>query len=388
MKRIVVLGATGSIGRAALEVIERFPDRFQVVGLSSQANVTGLAELVHKFHAEEAVIASEVQAQSVQELFPSFCRLSFGEMALSQLAAREDVDLVLVSVVGIAGLLPTLQALRKGKTVALATKEALVAGGKLVRRALSEGKGLLLPVDSEHSAIFQCLQGNSPESLEKIILTASGGPFYGKSQEALEKVTVDEALAHPVWRMGKKVTIDSATLMNKGLEVIEAHYLFDLPPERIEVLIHPRSIVHSLVQFRDGAMLAQLSLPDMRLPIQFALLFPERLPSLVQPLDLSQVKRLDFEKADPERFPALKLAYQVLSSGGTFPTVLSAADEIAVQAFLEGRITFPRIVEVVEEVLSRHSPYPGNTLQEALEADRWARKEAEKIISGKKSPDL
>jgi 1-deoxy-D-xylulose-5-phosphate reductoisomerase len=235
-------------------------------------------------------------------------------------------------------------------------------------------------VDSEHSAIFQCLEGQPREAVERIILTASGGPFWRRSPAELEKVSVAEALAHPVWKMGKKITIDSATLMNKGLEVIEAHYLFGLPPEQIEVLIHPKSVVHSLVQFKDGAMLAQLSVPDMRLPIQYALLYPERLPSLVRPLDLAEVGKLEFERADPDRFPALRLAFEALRRGGTYPAVLSAADEIAVQAFLEERISFVRILAVVEEVLARHVPLSGKTLEEVLAADRWARAEAETII--------
>ncbi|MGB9835094.1 MAG: 1-deoxy-D-xylulose-5-phosphate reductoisomerase, partial [bacterium] len=314
------------------------------------------------------------RANLLGSFLPPGTGLYLGEEGLVELVTREDVDLVLVAVVGIAGLLPTLEALRRGKTVALATKEALVAGGKLVKRAIQEGGGRLIPVDSEHSAIFQCLQGESMEAVDKIILTASGGPFWRRSPAELERVTVEEALAHPVWKMGKKITVDSATLMNKGLEVIEAHYLFGLPPEKIEVLIHPQSVVHSLVQFKDGAMLAQLSVPDMRLPIQYALLYPERLPSLVRTLDLAEVGKLEFQRADPERFPALRLAYRALEMGGTAPTVLSAADEVAVQAFLEGRISFTRIVQMVEEVLSSHVPLSGETLEEVLEADRWARK--------------
>jgi len=377
--RVAILGATGSIGRQALEVVERFPERLELVGVSASRSVEELKKIVLRYHPKAVALTHLASTDPTRsKLLGPFLSpqtsLYLGEEGLVELVTREDVDLVLVAVVGIAGLAPTLEALKRGKTVALATKEALVAGGKLVQRATSEGGGRLIPVDSEHSAIFQCLEGQPREALERIILTASGGPFWRRSPAELEKVTVAEALAHPVWKMGKKITIDSATLMNKGLEVIEAHYLFGLPPERIEVLIHPQSVVHSLVQFKDGAMLAQLSVPDMRLPIQYALLYPERLPSLVRPLDLGEVGKLEFERADPERFPALRLAYQALKLGGTFPAVLSAADEIAVQAFLEERISFVRILAVVEEVLARHVPLAGETLEEVLEADRWARK--------------
>ena len=377
--RVAVLGATGSIGRQALEVVERFPERLELVGVSASRSVEELEKIVLRYRPKAVALTHPASTDPTRsKLLSPFLSpqtsLYLGEEGLVELAAREDVDLVLVAVVGIAGLAPTLEALKRGKTVALATKEALVAGGKLVQRAASEGGGRLIPVDSEHSAIFQCLEGQPREALERIILTASGGPFWRRSPAELEKVTVAEALAHPVWKMGRKITIDSATLMNKGLEVIEAHYLFDLPPEKIDVLIHPQSVVHSLVQFKDGAMLAQLSVPDMRLPIQYALLYPERLPSLIRPLDLAEVGKLEFERADPERFPALRLAYQALKLGGTFPAVLSAADEIAVQAFLEERISFVRILAVVEEVLARHVSLAGETLEEVLEADRWARK--------------
>lgn len=377
-RRIAILGATGSIGRAAIEVCDKFPEKIEVVGLSAFSHLDELLKEASRVHPRFLVLQEEVGAVEALKFLPF--QIFFGERGLVELVTREDVDLVLVAVVGIAGLAPTLEALKRGKTVALATKEALVAGGKLVERAIKEGGGRLIPVDSEHSAIFQCLKGESREALEKIILTASGGPFWRRSPAELEKVTVAEALAHPVWKMGKKITVDSATLMNKGLEVIEAHYLFGLPPEKIEVLIHPQSVVHSLVQFKDGAMLAQLSVPDMRLPIQYALLYPERLPSLVRPLDLGDVGKLEFERADPERFPALRLAYLALEMGGTAPTVLSAADEVAVEAFLGGRISFTRIVQVVEEVLSSHVPLSGETLEEVLEADRWARFEARKKI--------
>jgi len=371
-RRVAILGATGSIGRAAIEVCDKFPEKIEVVGLSAFSHFDELLKEASRVHPRFLILQEEVGNVEALKSLPF--QIFFGERGLLELVKREDVDLVLVAVVGIAGLLPTLEALRRGKTVALATKEALVAGGKLVEKALKEGGGRLIPVDSEHSAIFQCLQGGSREALDKIILTASGGPFLGRSPAQLERVTVEEALAHPVWKMGPKISVDSATMMNKALEVIEAHYLFGLPPEKIEVLIHPQSVVHSLVQFKDGAMLAQLSVPDMRLPLQYALLYPERLPSLVLTLDLAQVGKLEFQRADPERFPALKLAYKALEMGGTAPAVLSAADEVAVGLFLQGKIPFTRIVPLVEEVLSSHVPLTGETLEEVLEADRWARK--------------
>ena len=371
-RRVAILGATGSIGRAAIEVCDKFPEKIEVVGLSAFSHFDELLKEASRVHPRFLILQEEVGNVEALKSLPF--QIFFGERGLLELVKREDVDLVLVAVVGIAGLLPTLEALRRGKTVALATKEALVAGGRLVEKALKEGGGRLIPVDSEHSAIFQCLQGGSREALDKIILTASGGPFFGRSPAQLERVTVEEALAHPVWKMGPKISVDSATMMNKALEVIEAHYLFGLPPEKIEVLIHPQSVVHSLVQFKDGAMLAQLSVPDMRLPLQYALLYPERLPSLVRSLDLAQVGKLEFQRADPERFPALKLAYKALEMGGTAPAVLSAADEVAVGLFLQGKIPFTRIVPLVEEVLSSHVPLTGETLEEVLEADRWARK--------------
>jgi 1-deoxy-D-xylulose-5-phosphate reductoisomerase len=288
------------------------------------------------------------------------------------LAAREDVSIVLVAVSGYAGLSPTLASLRRGKRVALATKEALVAAGELILDAASQGGGEIIPVDSEHSAIYQCLEGRDRKDLQRIILTASGGSFRGWERDRLAQVTVQEALAHPTWRMGPKVTIDSATLVNKGLEIIEAHHLFGLPGERIEVLLHPQSIVHSLVELVDGAVFAQLSLPDMRLPIQYALTVPDRLPSSLQPLDLAAVGNLGFSRPDDNLFPALSLAYAALKEGGTAPAVFSAADEMAVELFLNQRIPFLQILELVREAVETHQARPA-TLESVREADLWAR---------------
>ena len=385
-KRVAILGATGSIGLAAAEVCLQHTDELEVVALSARSASERLVGLIRQLHPNAlALTNSWERLETVHSLFPQL-ELQVGEESLLWLAQREDIDLLLVAVVGIAGLQPTLAALDQGKTVALATKEALVAAGPLILKTLKEGGGQLIPVDSEHSAIFQCLQGQERRSLRRILLTASGGPFLGWPEEKMAQVTVEQALAHPTWRMGPKITVDSATLLNKGLEVIEAHYLFDLPPERIEVLIHPQSIVHSLVEFQDGALLAQLSLPDMRLPIQYALLYPRRLPSLVDQLDLTQIGRLDFHRPDRGQFPALRLAYAALERGGASPAVLSAADEVAVELFLERKIGFLEIMPLVEGVLAAHwqgQPKEhvsvAGSVGEILEADRWARQKAGEI---------
>ncbi len=375
MKRLAILGVTGSIGRAALDVVERFPDRLQLIGVSAFREMDSLRTILA--HWSPRVVACP-SSQNLAALRPALrppMEVYFGQEGLARLASREDVDLVLIAVVGIAGLVPALEALKRGKTVALATKEALVAGGKLIGAAASIGRGKLLPVDSEHSAIFQCLKEEEPSRVRKIILTASGGPFRNKRRDELEKVTVEEALAHPTWHMGPKVSTDSATLMNKGLEIIEAHHLFRLGPGQIEVVLHPQCIVHSLVEFCDSSLLAQLSWPDMRLPIQYALLYPERLPSLVSPLDLVEIGRLDFEEIDRGSFAAIDLAYRALETGGTLPVVLSAADEVAVRFFLEGKIPFIKIVELVQRVMERHEPLKGDQLDEIIWADQWARAE-------------
>ncbi|MCX5970735.1 MAG: 1-deoxy-D-xylulose-5-phosphate reductoisomerase [Coprothermobacterota bacterium] len=399
-KRVAILGATGSIGLAAAEVCLQHADELEVVALSARSTSDRLVGLIRQLRPSAlALTDSQEGGETVHALFPQL-ELQVGEGSLLWLAQREDIDLFLVAVVGIAGLQPTLAALDRGKTVALATKEVLVAAGPLILKALEEGGGQLIPVDSEHSAIFQCLQGQEKRSLRRILLTASGGPFRGWPEEKMAQVTVEQAMAHPTWRMGPKITIDSATLLNKGLEVIEAHYLFDLPPERIEIVIHPQSIVHSLVEFQDGALLAQLSLPDMRLPIQYALLYPRRLPSLVAPLDLTQIGRLDFHRPDLERFPALRLAYTVLKRGGAAPAILSAADEVAVQLFLDRRIGFLEIIPLVEQVLSAYEDtLPGavklrnpfsaaGSLEEILAADHWARQKISEIAVLLKRPPI
>jgi 1-deoxy-D-xylulose-5-phosphate reductoisomerase len=300
----------------------------------------------------------------------------------SALASRIEAEVVVAAIVGFAGLRPVLAALDRGATVALANKETLVAAGAIVSRAMSKGSGRILPVDSEHSAIFQCMQGEDGRAVRRIILTASGGPFRDRALDTFATITKDEALLHPNWNMGAKITVDSATMMNKGLEVIEACWLFDLPPERVAVHIHPQSIVHSMVEYIDGAVIAQLGIPDMRTPIAYALSYPDRLPLDLPPLDLCALKTLTFEEPDPEKFPCLGLAYQAAKAGGTAPAVLNAVNEVAVEAFLAGRIGFLDIAAVIRRVLERHSPRELEHIDTALRADRWGREEARRIIGG------
>jgi 1-deoxy-D-xylulose-5-phosphate reductoisomerase len=369
---VVILGATGSIGRTALDVVERFPDHLRLIGISAHRKTEGLPALVRRYHPRVLALPDPDGLSAIRADLPAGLDLELGPNSLDMLAAREDVSIVLVAVSGYAGLSPTLASLRRGKRVALATKEALVAAGDLVQDAASQGGGEIIPVDSEHSAIYQCLEGRERKDLQRIILTASGGPFRGWERERLAQVTVQEALAHPTWRMGPKVTIDSATLVNKGLEIIEAHHLFGLPGERIEVLLHPQSIVHSLVELVDGAVFAQLSLPDMRLPIQYALTLPERWPSSLNPLDLAEVGNLSFSRPDDNLFSALSLAYAALKEGGTAPAVFSAADEVAVELFLNQRIPFLQILELVREAVETHQARPV-TPESVQEADSWAR---------------
>jgi 1-deoxy-D-xylulose-5-phosphate reductoisomerase len=383
-RRIVILGSTGSIGVNALGVTELLGDSHRIVGLSAYGNTGRLLEQIHKFNPEVVAVweestARDLRARGLRVRGKALVVLS-GIEGLVELATWPTANFILSSVVGAVGLRPLLAALRAGKTVALANKEALVMAGALVVNEAKRWKATLLPVDSEHSAIFQCLQGSSKKAVQKLILTASGGPFY-RYKKPLSGVTVEQALAHPTWRMGKKITIDSATLMNKGLETLEAAILFDLPIERCEVLIHPQSIVHSLVEFVDGAMLAQLSWPDMCLPIQYAMTYPERTPGRLASLDLAKAKQLEFYEPDFSRFPCLGLAREASRKGSTWPTVLNAADEIAVHAFLNGRIKFTDIPKVVEKTLAKHKGSGRLSLDSVLEADRWSRDVAKELIS-------
>lgn len=380
-KRISILGSTGSIGRQALEVVRLLRGEVSVLGLAAGRNRELLARQITEFHPAVVSLAEEDDALWLRDNLPRNTRVQVfcGEEGMVRVATHEEVDMVLTAVSGAAGLIPTVAAIRAGKDIALANKETMVAAGPLVVGLAGEYGVRIIPVDSEHSAIWQCLHGEDVRDVEKIILTASGGPFRNFSREEMAAVTVREALAHPNWSMGPKITIDSATLMNKGLEVIEARWLFGIDYDRIEVLLHPQSIIHSMVEFVDGSILAQLGLPDMRLPIQYAFTYPHRkksgLPRLKRSLDT-----LTFEEPDEERFPALKLAYRAGRVGGTMPAVLNAANEVAVHAFLKEKIRFLDITDVVERVMSEHVPTPEPSLEHILEADRWARKRAESII--------
>jgi len=362
VRRIAILGSTGSIGRQALDVIRQSPQRARVVGLAGETNITLLETQIEEFQARMFWSSMRPGSSHGAELLP-----------MEEIAAHPDVDLVIVATSGKSGLAPTLAALGQGKTCALASKEVLVMAGDLVLREAKRHNADLLPIDSEHSAIWQCLLGEDT-SPQRLILTASGGPFYRHSRSQLQEVNAEQALSHPTWKMGPKVTIDSATLMNKGLEVIEAHWLFTLPFDRIAVLIHPQSIIHSMVEFVDGSVKAQLSYPDMRLPIQYALSHPQRWPNAELPrLSWDKIRQLSFEPADRQRFPCLELALEAGRSGGTYPAALCAADEVAVDFFLRGEIGFTDMGPLIEGALSRHRNVANPTLDDIVEADRLAR---------------
>jgi 1-deoxy-D-xylulose-5-phosphate reductoisomerase len=371
MKRLIVLGSTGSIGRQALEIVDAFPGEFEIVGLGARRSAGALAQQARRYRPRVVALVDETGAGELKRVLPSGVTLFTGPEALRR-AAIIDGDVVLVAVVGIAGLLPTLDALRSGHDVALANKETLVAGGPLVMDALRASGRRLFPVDSEHAAVAQCLRGEDRRSLARILLTGSGGPFLRRPLGDLAAVTREEALAHPTWTMGAKITVDSATLMNKGLEVIEAHWLFDLPAERIEVVIHPQSIVHSLVEFADGSVKAQLAPPDMRLVIAYALRGGDRTALPVPRLEWDRLN-LTFERPDPTRYPCLRLAYAALRAGGTMPAVLNAANEIAVERFLAGAVAFTDIAASVERTMDAHRPGAIHSVDDILAADTWAR---------------
>jgi 1-deoxy-D-xylulose-5-phosphate reductoisomerase len=387
MKQISILGSTGSIGVNVLNIIREFPKLFGVAGLSAGRNVKLLSKQVLEFKPALVSVYDENHAAQLRELLPTHFhkRIVHGTRGNQDVGALDEADFVVSAIVGAAGLLPTLAAIEAGKDIGLANKETLVMAGKIVMDKV-RAKGIrLFPVDSEHSAIFQALEGGRRQDVNKIILTASGGPFREKSFAALKTVTPAQALNHPNWSMGKKISIDSATLMNKGLEVIEARWLFDMHHDDIEVVVHPQSIVHSLVEFQDGSVLAQLGIPDMRIPIAYALSYPQRLPLKLNRLALSQCDHLQFEEPDYQRFPALQLSFEALKRGGTAPAVLNSANEEAVEAFLHNRIAFPRIAEVVEESMERVNHGDENILEDILEADREARRVAGNLIAGKAS---
>ena len=375
MQRIAILGSTGSIGTQALDVIARHPDRYRAVALAARSSAQLLAEQVRRFHPTAAVLTCPPDGFAGT----NECQWAFGQEALLDICQREDVDAVLVAVVGIAGLPAVLRCIECGKKVLLANKEALVTGGELVMRAAKEKGVPILPVDSEHSAIFQCIQGRPNAQPVRIVLTASGGPFRTWSLEQVQQATVEQALRHPNWAMGRKITIDSASMVNKALEIIEARHLFGLEADKIQVVVHPQSIVHSGVAFSDGATLVQMGLPDMRVPIAYAMSYPDRLPDVAPQLDLTETGALTFEKPDFARFPALALAYRVLKEGGTAPVTLNGANEVAVQLVLEKKLPFFRIASVLEAALDRLPAQPVTDVEQVYAADREARRVAQEV---------
>jgi len=385
MKSISILGSTGSIGRQCLDVVGRHPDRFRVVALAAGSSLDTLAEQVRQFRPELVSVGDAARLREFQSRLGSpngrGPDIHAGAEGLEAVATHPSADIVVSAAVGVVGLPATYAAVRRGKTVALANKEVLVAAGEVVMAAARKAGVALLPVDSEHNAIHQCLRAGGPKEVRRLVLTASGGPFRTTPVSRLARATPKQALAHPNWRMGQRITIDSATLMNKGFEVIEARWLFDVPLERIDVVIHPQSIIHSMVEYVDGSVLAQLGPPDMRLPIQYALTYPERVPAPGFSLDWSRIERLEFAKPSPRKFPCLELARQALRRGGAAPCALNAADETAVAAFLAGRLPFPGIARTVERVLERTPTAPLASIDDVLAADREARRAAEEFVS-------
>ena len=373
MKTLAILGSTGSIGTSTLEVVRAHPERFRVRYLSANRNIEALCAQAREFHPEAVAVFDTNAADAVRNALGTATRVFDGLEGLLDIARRDDYDTLVSALVGFSGLLPTIAAIESGRDIALANKETLVVAGEVIAHLLEKHRVTLAPVDSEHSAIWQCLSGEPEGSATKIILTASGGPFRGRSREQLAKVTPQEALRHPNWSMGSKITIDSATLMNKGLEMIEAHWLFRLPPDRIEVIVHPQSIIHSMVEFADGSIKAQLGLPDMKLPIQYALSWPGRFPTPGPRLDFRALRQLTFEEPDRDAFPCLGLAYEALSVGGTAPACMNAANEVAVQAFLDGRIGFLDIPALVEESLAAVPVRPAADVASILAVDAETR---------------
>jgi len=385
MKAISLLGSTGSIGTNALRVTASFPGAFRIVGLSGGKNVAVLADQTEQNHPEIVSTGNEGSCVELQAIlrkrnYPmAQTRFVHGVEGHTEVSCHPDVTLVLAAITGAAGLLPTYRAIEAGKTIALANKEAMVMAGQLMKQKASERGVEIIPVDSEHNAIHQCLRGGRKEEVRRLILTASGGPFRETPSEKLRSVTREQALNHPTWRMGRKITIDSATLMNKGLEVIEASWFFNISPDHVGVVIHPQSVVHSMVEFVDGSILAQLGPTDMRIPIQYALTFPERWHSPLPPLEIHKHAQLEFFEPDREKFKCLDLAYRAIRSGGTAPTVLNAANEVAVDAFLHDGLAFHEIPDIIESVLNSHPRYEVADLDSILKADAWARNEASKL---------
>ena len=372
-KKVVILGSTGSIGVSALKVANDLSERIEIVGLGAYQSADKLLSQLNQTGARAACLSDQDVAESISADVPSGVDMFSGEEGLVELATLEEADIVLIAIVGVAGLKPALAALEAGKDLAVASKEILVMAGQEVMETASRTGSKVLPVDSEHNAIFQCLEGKEPDTVSRLILTASGGPFRKYGRKDLENVSVEKALNHPTWDMGPKITVDSATLFNKGLEMIEARWLFDIEMDRVDVIVHPQSIVHSMVEFIDGSILAQLSVTDMCFPIQYALTWPERVPNSLPPLDFADLGKLDFEKPRTEDFPALNLARAAGNAGGTLPAVMNAANEIAVAQFLKGQLSFSGIWEHVESVMTNHKVIENPAIDELIEADQWAR---------------
>lgn len=377
-KKIVILGSTGSIGQQTLEVVQKYSNEFEVVGLSGWENIRLLKEQISFFKPKIAVVKNEDTAKRLRKELnnPNNIKILWGTNGLIKISILEDIDITVVAIIGIASLIPTFEAVKRGKKVALASKEAMVAAGELLVKEAKTRNAKILPIDSEHSAILQCLKNEQKDCVEKIILTASGGALYNFTENALNNVSVEDALNHPTWKMGKKVTIDSATLMNKGLEVIEAKWFFDIPANKIEVVIHPQSYVHSMVQFIDGTILAQIGEHDMRIPIQYALFHPNRISNNFSRLELTKVDQLTFKKPNFNKFPCIKLAYQALELGGTMPAVLNGANEIAVNAFLNNQIKFTAIPQIIQDTMKEHKINHNPDINDILDADCWAREKA------------
>ena len=384
MKKVILLGSSGSIGESTCKVARALPEKMKLVGLGVAKSTDRMLEQAKEFGVKALAVSDPHAAEKVKSRLPQGTQFYPGPEGLARMVEETEADMVLVAIVGTAGLAPALAALRSGKDLAVASKEILVLAGSAVMTEAKKMKKLVLPVDSEHNAIFQCLVGANEKEVRKVILTASGGPFRQSSVQAMEKVTLAQALKHPTWSMGQKITIDSATMFNKGLEMIEAHWLFGLPMRQVDVVVHPQSIVHSMVEFIDGSVLAQLSVTDMCFPIQYAVTYPERMPSGLPPLDLAKLGALTFEQPDEKRFPALRLAREAGEQGGTLPGVLNAANEVAVEAFLAERISFPRIWGMVEEVMKKHRTEKEPSLEAIIDADRWARGEAKARLEKQK----
>ena len=379
-KRLVILGATGSIGESALKVARDIPERMEIVGLAANSNVEKLAAAANETRAQSICLVDETKIDALQRALAYKPRIFAGQEGLREIACLTNAEMVLVAIVGTGGLRPALAAIEAGKDLAVASKEILVMAGEIVMREARDNDVNVLPVDSEHNAIFQCLEGKSSLDVRRIILTASGGPFRETPRKDFNSIIPEQALKHPTWNMGPKITIDSATLFNKGLEMIEAHWLFGVEMKRVEVVIHPQSIVHSMVEFADGSTLAQLSYSNMCFPIQYAVTWPDRVPNTLPPLDFSKLSSLEFFTPRYDDFPALNLARRAGETGGTLPAVMNAANEVAVAGFLDRQVRFPDIWQIVEEVMNRHTPVAHPDLDAILQADQWARKEAQRHV--------